>query len=131
MSCKGSGVQIPSAPPPGLRRSVVMSGSSLAAPERDAEGGQGSAWVAGVAAQRGGDVDRPCPAQHPDDQVAQRRHDVRAAAGADLGGILGEGGVAQVVQAVLDLSSRLRLWDVTVEASAKRGWTRVVRPRAP
>jgi hypothetical protein len=34
----------------GLRRSVVMSGSSVAAPKRDAEGVQGSAWVAGVAA---------------------------------------------------------------------------------
>jgi hypothetical protein len=31
---------------PGLRRSVVMSGSS----EADPEGGEGSAWVAGVAA---------------------------------------------------------------------------------
>ena len=72
--------------------------SSVAAPERDAEGGQGSVWVAGVAAQRGGGVDRPRLVQHPDDQVAQRRHDVRAAAAADLGGVLGEGYVAEVVQ---------------------------------
>jgi hypothetical protein len=55
----------PATRPAGLRRSVVMAGSSVAAPECDAEGGQGSAWVAGVAAQRGGDVDRPRPAQHP------------------------------------------------------------------
>jgi hypothetical protein len=41
------------------RRSVVMAGSSIAASGCDAEGGQGSAWVAGVAAQRGGDVDGP------------------------------------------------------------------------
>jgi hypothetical protein len=82
----------------GLRRCVVMAGSSVAAPERDVEGGQGSVWVAGVAARRGGDVDRPRPAQHPDDQVAQRRHHARARAGAGLGGVLGEGDVADVVQ---------------------------------
>jgi hypothetical protein len=70
-----------------------MAGSSVAASGCDAEGGQGSVWVAGVAAQRGGDVDRPRPAQHPDDQVAQGRHDVRAAVGADLGGVLGEGDI--------------------------------------
>jgi hypothetical protein len=71
-----------------------MSGAS----EADPEGGEGSVWVAGVAAQRGGDVDRPRPTEHPDDQVAQGRHDVRAGAGADLGAVLGEGGVADVVQ---------------------------------
>jgi hypothetical protein len=51
-----------------------------------------------VAAQRGGDVDRPRPAEHPDDPVAQGRHDVGSGAGADLGAVLGEGGVADVVQ---------------------------------
>jgi hypothetical protein len=51
-----------------------------------------------VAAQHGGDVDRPRPAQHPDGQVAQRRHDVRSAAGADLGDVLGIGDIADVVQ---------------------------------
>jgi hypothetical protein len=51
-----------------------------------------------VAAQRGGDVDRPGPAEHPDDQVAQAGHGVGSGAGADLGGILGEAGVAEVVQ---------------------------------
>jgi hypothetical protein len=40
--------------PPGLRRCVVMSVSS----EVDPEGGEGSAWVAGVAAQGGSEVDR-------------------------------------------------------------------------
>jgi hypothetical protein len=57
---------------PGLRRYVAMSVSS----EADPEGGEGSAGVAGVAAQRGGDVDRPCPTELADDQVAQGRHDV-------------------------------------------------------
>ena len=51
-----------------------------------------------MAAQRGGDVDRPRPAQHPDGQVAQRRHDVRSAAAADLGGVLSQGDIAEVVQ---------------------------------
>jgi hypothetical protein len=72
-----------------------MSGSSVAAAEGDAEGGQGSAWVAGVAAQRGGEVDRPRPAQHPDNQVAQGRHDMRAAAAADLAGVLGKGDISE------------------------------------
>ena len=66
--------------------------------EADPEGGEGSAGVAGVAAQRGGDVDRPRPTGHADDQVAQDRHDVGGGAGADLGAVLGEGGVAEVVQ---------------------------------
>jgi hypothetical protein len=64
----------------------------------DAEGGQGPGGVAGVVAQRGGEVDRPGPAEHADDQVAQGRHDVGAGTGADLGGVLGEGNVAEVVQ---------------------------------
>jgi hypothetical protein len=59
-------------------------------------------WVAGVVAQGGGEVDRPGPTKDPDGQVAQGRHDVRCAAGADLGDVLGEGSVADVVQAVLD-----------------------------
>src|SRR6266487_3180143 len=46
----------------------------------------------------GGDVDRPRPTELADDQVAQGRHDVWGGAGADLGGVLGEGGVAEVVQ---------------------------------
>ncbi len=78
----------------GLRRSVVMSVSS----EVDPEGGEGSAWVAGVAAQGGSEVDRPRPAEHADHQVAQDRHDVWCGTGADLGGVLAEGDVADVVQ---------------------------------
>ena len=64
----------------------------------DSEGGQGSVWVAGVAAQRGGEVDRPGPAEHADDQVAQAGHDLGPPSGADLGGVLGEGDIAEVVQ---------------------------------
>jgi hypothetical protein len=56
----------------------------------------------GVVAQRGGEVDRPGPAEHADDEVAQAGHDLRAGPGPDLGGVLGEGHVADVVQAVLD-----------------------------
>jgi hypothetical protein len=37
-----------------------------------------------VAAQRGGEVDRPGPAQRADGQVAQDRHDVWRGTGADL-----------------------------------------------
>jgi hypothetical protein len=52
--------------------------------EADPEGGEGSAWVAGMVAQGGGDVDRPCPAQRPDHQVPPDRHDAWGGAGADL-----------------------------------------------
>jgi hypothetical protein len=70
--------------------------------EGDAEGGQGPGGVAGMVAQRGGEVDRPGPAEHADDEVAQAGHDLRAGPGPDPGGVLGEGHVADVVQAVLD-----------------------------
>jgi hypothetical protein len=50
-----------------------------AAPEEDSEGGQGPGRVAGGVAERGGEVDRLRLAQHPDDSVAQGRHDVGAA----------------------------------------------------
>jgi hypothetical protein len=84
---------------PGLGSSVVVSGSS----EADSEGGEGSAWVAGVAAQGGSEVDRPRPAEHPSREVAQDRHDVWRGAGADLGGVFTEADVADVAQR-LDLS---------------------------
>jgi hypothetical protein len=50
-----------------------------------------------VVAQPGGEVDRPGPAEHADHQVAQAGHDVGAAAGADLGGVLSEDDTAEVV----------------------------------
>jgi hypothetical protein len=87
----------------------------------DAEGGKWSAWVAAVVAQRDSEVDRPSSAERADDEVAQAGHDLRCGPGADLGAILGEGDVADPVQAVLDLSSRLRLWNVTVEGFGEAG----------
>jgi hypothetical protein len=39
-------------------------------PRGDAEGGEWSAWVAAVVAERGGEVDRPSPAERADDEVA-------------------------------------------------------------
>jgi hypothetical protein len=51
-----------------------------------------------VVAQRGGEVERPGAVQHADGQVAQGRHDLRGGSGAHLGGVLGKGGVADVVQ---------------------------------
>src|SRR6266511_774957 len=53
-------------------------------------------------AQRGGEVDRAGPAEHANDQVAQAGHDLRGGAGAELGGVLGEGHVADPMPAVLD-----------------------------
>lgn len=59
-------------------------------------------------AQGGGEVDRARPTQHPNDQVAQGRHDVRAGAGADLAGVLGEGDFAEVVQRLDAQCPRMR-----------------------
>jgi hypothetical protein len=42
--------------------------------------------------------DRPRLAQHADDQVAQAGRDAGAGTGAKLGGVLGEGDVAEVMQ---------------------------------
>jgi hypothetical protein len=50
----------------------------------------------GVVAQGGGEVDRPRSAEHPDREVAQGRHDLRGGAGAELAGVLGVGGIADV-----------------------------------
>ena len=58
--------------------------------------------VAGVVAQGSGEVYRPGAAQRADREVAQARHDLRASPGAQLGGVLGEGHIADPVQAVLD-----------------------------
>jgi hypothetical protein len=52
----------------------------------------------GVVAERGGEVDRPGLAEYPDDRVAQAGHDVGAGAGADLGGVLGQGDIAEVAR---------------------------------
>jgi hypothetical protein len=82
----------------GLRRSCVMSVSS----ESDPEGGQGSAWVAGVVAQGGGEVDRPGPAERSKGEVAQAGHDLRAGPGSQLRVVLCEGRIPHPVQAVLD-----------------------------
>jgi hypothetical protein len=54
-----------------------------------------------VVTEGSGKVDGPGAAEHADGEVAQAGHDVGAGAGANLGGVLGEGGVAEVVQAVL------------------------------
>jgi hypothetical protein len=50
-----------------------------------------------VVAQRGGEVDRPRPAQHPDGQVAQAGHHARAGAGAHRAAVLGEGDVTDMM----------------------------------
>jgi hypothetical protein len=83
---------------PGLRRSLVMSGSS----EGDPEGGQGPGGVASVATEGGGEVGRSGMAEHADREVAQARHDLRGGPRPHLGGVLGEGHIPHVVQAVLD-----------------------------
>jgi hypothetical protein len=94
-----------------------------AAPKGDAEGGQRPGGVAGVVAQRGGDVGHPRPAQRPDGEVAQARHDVGAGTGADLGGILGEGRVADVVQR---LDGPVPAQQVGEQAGLAWAWVRLV-----
>jgi hypothetical protein len=64
----------------------------------DAQQGQGPGGVAGVVAQRGSDVAAAVETQDADGQVAQAGHGPGGGAGADLAGVLGEGGVADVVQ---------------------------------
>jgi hypothetical protein len=64
----------------------------------DAQQGQDSGGVAGVAAQRGGDVAVPVGAQDADSEVAQAGHRAGGVVGPCLGGILGEGDIADVVQ---------------------------------
>jgi hypothetical protein len=56
-----------------------------------------------VVTEGSGEVDRPGAAEHADGQGLPRAgHDLRGGAAANLQGVLGEGGVAEVVQAVLD-----------------------------
>jgi hypothetical protein len=64
----------------------------------DAQQGQDSGRVAGVAAQRGGDVAVPVGAQDADSEVAQAGHRAGGVIGPCLGGILGEVAIAEVVQ---------------------------------
>src|SRR6266487_5814827 len=64
----------------------------------DAKQWQDSGGVAGVAAQRLGDVAVAAGAQDADGEVAQAGHGPGCVAGADLGGVLGEGDIADVVQ---------------------------------
>ncbi|MGH3586800.1 MAG: hypothetical protein ACRDQ0_10800, partial [Pseudonocardia sp.] len=62
-----------------------------------------SGGVAGVMSECGGDVRGAGEAVQADRDVPQGGHDLRPGAGLDLGGVLGEGDVADPVQAVLDL----------------------------
>jgi hypothetical protein len=55
-----------------------------------------------VLAEGGAEVDRPGAAERANDQVAQAGHDLRAISGAQTGGVLGEGQIPDVVQAILD-----------------------------
>jgi hypothetical protein len=73
--------------------------------------------------QGGGEVDRPGGAQHPDDQVAQGRHDAGAGAGVDLAGVLGEGDIAEVVQRLDAPVPRSRS---ARRAGLARAWVRLV-----
>jgi hypothetical protein len=82
------------AEPPGPRRSAGVSGPWAC----DAKQWQDSRGVAGVAAQRGGGVAVAVQAQDGNGEVAQAGHGAWGGAGADLAGVLGEGGVAEVVQ---------------------------------
>jgi hypothetical protein len=55
-------------------------------------------WVAGVAAEAGGDVDGPGELERADGEVAAAGHGAGRVAGPQPGGVLGEGGVADVVR---------------------------------
>src|SRR5215207_3849509 len=83
----------------------------------DAEDGEGPGWVAAVVSQRGGDVGPPGQAQCTDGEIAQAGHGAGPGAGADLGGVLGKGHLADPVQGVLESLRRLRLWVVNKRGS--------------
>jgi hypothetical protein len=72
-----------------------------------------------VVAEGGGEVDRPGPAERPDRENTQGRHDLRGGAGADLAVVLAEGDVTHVVQPVLEPLCRLRLWVVNKRGSSR------------
>jgi hypothetical protein len=77
-------------------------GVSVAIVDADAEEFEWAVGVAGVAAEAGGDADGPGEFQGADREVAAGGHCAWRVAGPQLGGVLGEGGVADVVQG-LDL----------------------------
>jgi hypothetical protein len=66
--------------------------------------------VAGVAARRSGDVVAAVETQDADGEVAQASHGPGSVAGADLGGVLGEGDVADVVQRNASMVQCPRTW---------------------
>ena len=112
---------------PGLRRSCVLSVSS----EADSEDGEWSAWVAGMVTERGGEVGRPSAAERADGEVAQAGHDLWAGPAPDLGGVLGEGHIPYVVQAVLDRCRPFSIAQCPRMRSASRAglawaWVRLV-----
>ncbi len=69
----------------------------------EAEGGQGSAAVAGGVAEGGGDVGATVLTVDADGEVAQAGHDAREAADTDLEVVLAESAVADVVQEIFDV----------------------------
>jgi hypothetical protein len=85
-----------------LSGDVVGAGRVELSSEGDPEGGAWPGRVAGVLAEGGAEVDRPGAAERANDQVAQAGHDLRAISGAQTGGVLGEGHIPDVVQAILE-----------------------------
>jgi hypothetical protein len=81
----------------------------------DAEERQDAGGVAGVAAQRGGDVAVTVAPQDGDREVAQTCQDLGRGAGAQLVGVLGEGDIADVVQ-------RLDAQCPRIQSARRAGW---------
>lgn len=91
----------------------------------DAKQAERSGGIAGVVAQRGSEVDLAANAQDPDGQVADGRHGPGRVAGADLGGVLGEGDVADVMQR---LDAPVAADEVGQAAGLAWQWVRLVSP---
>ncbi len=64
---------------------------------------QAEVWFCGQAAKRSGDVGYTQVSQQAYDEVFERSHDLRGIAGSDLGSILIEGDITDIVEAVFDL----------------------------